>query len=135
MSVSSFTPVEVAKLTRPCVYIFVKGEDVLYVGKSENGFMRFGNPLHHVRHDVWWSARKDWHLQQRASDATVLVFWFSQKSAIVEAEARAIWMLKPQFNKAPAQIYGRNCKTCSPELDEFIERMTSPRGELVPFAK
>jgi excinuclease UvrABC nuclease subunit len=49
VKVTNFTQEDLAALTRPCVYLFVKAGRVLYVGSSKNGIVRFGSGDHHKR--------------------------------------------------------------------------------------
>lgn len=121
MNTSTFTASELAELTRPCVYIFTKGKTTLYVGKSKNGFLRFGDRHHHARQKTRYVRNGQWEPCDAFEGATVRVFWFEREAQIAYAEARAISTLTPRHNTGPAQLEGKEGPTGHPDLDAFLD--------------
>jgi hypothetical protein len=81
----SFTPGDLEKLTRPCVYIFLKNGEVLYVGSSANGLIRFASPSHHKA-------------MVRITGDEIRVIWQEDESTARILEARLIRQLRPRYN-------------------------------------
>lgn len=81
----SFTNAAVRRITRPCVYLFLKEGRALYVGTSVNGFCRFGSPDHN-------------RAQVRNHADEIRVLWFDNASWALEIEKRLIRDLEPPFN-------------------------------------
>lgn len=77
----------VRELKRPCVYVWVRGGEVLYVGKGSNGASR---PLDAKHHRLRASA---------IDDADVLLIWACDEGAEWLLEARLIKELDPKLNK------------------------------------
>ena len=71
----------------PCVYLFLKGKEVLYVGASSRGFIRVFNKDHHAR-------------DARATADTIRILWFATWSAALEEETRLIKKHRPALNKS-----------------------------------
>src|SRR5437899_3359733 len=82
---SSFTLDQLKALTRPCVYLFVKADEILYCGSSNRGALRFAG-TDHAQSDV------------RELADEILVFWFKKEWHARNAEQSIIRKFKPRFN-------------------------------------
>lgn len=81
----SFTPSALQLIRRPCVYIFWKDDKPLYIGKSQNGALRFADPGHH-RAAVRDMADK------------IGVLWFKNTADAERIEKHLIKELSPPYN-------------------------------------
>lgn len=82
----SFAPDHFDQWIRPCVYLFLRYGEPLYIGSSVNGMMRFACPNHHQR-----------HVRQQSDE--VLVLWFASAAEAKEMEKHLIADFTPKFNR------------------------------------
>lgn len=85
MNCEVFTLAQLAALTRPCVYLFVRGHELLYAGSSVDGLLRFASSTHHQS-------------EARSQSDRVAVLWFDDGDAARAAEAQIIRHFNPPFN-------------------------------------
>ena len=79
-----FTAEEIQALTRPCVYLFLRGDEVLYVGRSYRGILRPFSPTHH---------------RQPLKPDRVKILWFSGHWQADRVEQILISTLRPVANQ------------------------------------
>lgn len=80
-----FTKDYVRRISRPCVYLFMKDGEPLYIGSSANGLLRFADPSHHRK-------------EVRSDADEIRVLWFKKTWHDRSAEERLIKKLRPRFN-------------------------------------
>ena len=111
---TTFTKGNLNELTRPCVYAFMRGDEIRYIGVSISGFFRFGSDAHHAR--------------EQADFDRVKVFWFDDYGDAKRAESIAIYQLKPPINrttcKAGGWVVKRIPKTKNAELNLWMAQNT-----------
>jgi predicted DNA-binding transcriptional regulator AlpA len=81
-----FTSTEVAQMVRPCVYFFLRGEEILYIGQSCIGVMRAFDPHHHKRG------------RRSLKPDRILCIWFKSHAAAQNLEQELIAKLQPRGN-------------------------------------
>ena len=115
--VSILTREEIAKLTYPCVYVFMQDREVRYVGVAKSGIIRFGHSGHQAR--------------DAAEADAILVFRFKDYETAKQAEAITIWWFMPPLNKSmPIHFTEPPLPlTDNAELDTWLLQ-TKPMGEL-----
>ena len=99
-------------LMRPCVYMFMRGKEVRYIGYGKHGFLRFG--LH--RHEQRIAAEAD----------TTKVFWFKRDSSARTAEILAIGCVRPPLNTQYRNGLVGEPLTKNKTLNAFLRKIPRP---------
>ena len=80
-----FSQADIEHLSSPCVYAFLRGDEVLYVGKGVNGIERPISTGHHKA-----NVRKE-------ADR-ILIYFFKSRKAAEDAETTLIEHFSPKYN-------------------------------------
>ncbi len=117
---ATFTRDYLNKITRSCVYFFMRGDEVRYVGVARSGFERFASRNHHAR--------------ERSRFDSVKVFWFREYETAKVAEAIAIGWLRPPVNGSKHQYRGNGQpNTANDDLNRWLLECGKPNADHVGY--
>ena len=83
-------PADIEQLISPCVYFFLRGDEILYIGRGLEGLQRPVSPNHHRRN-------------AREEADRVLIYFFQSREAAIDAETTLIEHFSPKYNVKKAR--------------------------------
>jgi hypothetical protein len=121
---------DIRELRRPCVYVWVRGDEILYVGKGSNGIERPLSATHH-------------RLREDAIEETDrLLFYPVARGSELVIERTLIEKLKPRLNKTAAMsVVSEGMRAFAagesdpPRIENLVYALHKTKGELAKTRK